>query len=185
MVDMGGHGSPDSRRSPLERIADPDRRGLLGELLRLLREAFGEDLISVVVFGSVARGDAKPSSDTDVLVVARNMPEGMSKRMELMAKLLIGLEGTDACRKLREKGVSTWVQFHPLTLEEAGLHRPIYLDMVEDAVILSDRGGFIESILRGLKRRLEELKAKRVYLKDGSWFWDLKPDIKRGEAVEI
>ncbi|MBS7645731.1 MAG: nucleotidyltransferase domain-containing protein [Candidatus Bathyarchaeia archaeon] len=167
------------------RIADPDRRGLLEGLLRLLKETFGEGLMSVVVFGSVARGDAKPSSDIDVLVVARNMPKSMMERMELMAKLMIKLEGTDACRKLRERGVSTWVQLHPLWSEEAKLHRPIYLDMVDDAVILLDRDGFIEAILKGLKKRLGELKAKRVYLRDGSWFWDLKPDIKRGEVVEI
>ncbi|MGC8849398.1 MAG: nucleotidyltransferase domain-containing protein [Candidatus Bathyarchaeia archaeon] len=169
----------------MERITDPDRRGLLGELLRLLMEAFGESLVSVVVFGSVARGKPKPGSDIDLLVVARNMPKGMMDRMELMAKLMIKLEGTDVNRKLRERGVSAWVQFHPLKPEEAKLHRPIYLDMVDDAVILLDRDGFIENILMGLKKRLRALKAKRVYLGDGSWFWDLKPDIKRGEVVEI
>ena len=113
------------------------------------------------------------------------MPKGMMDRMELMAKLMIKLEGTDVNRKLRERGVSAWVQFHPLKPEEAKLHRPIYLDMVDDAVILLDRDGFIENILMGLKKRLRALKAKRVYLGDGSWFWDLKPDIKRGEVVEI
>jgi|GEM_PF-4736766 predicted nucleotidyltransferase len=63
-------GSP---RFGLEAIRDLDRRRLLKELLTILEGFFGEDLVSVVVFGSVARGDAKPGSDTDVLVVARNI----------------------------------------------------------------------------------------------------------------
>lgn len=57
--------------------------------------------------------------------------------------------------------------------------------MVEDAVILLDDEGFIKSVFTGLRRGLKELKARRIYLKDGSWFWDLKPDIKRGEVVEV
>ena len=65
---MGGCASSISPGSRLERITDPDRRGLLGELLRLLMEAFGESLVSVVVFGSVARGKPKPGSDIDLLV---------------------------------------------------------------------------------------------------------------------
>ncbi|MCS7138951.1 MAG: nucleotidyltransferase domain-containing protein [Crenarchaeota archaeon] len=62
--------------------------GLLRELLKLLEEFFGGELVSVIVFGSVARGNAKPASDTDVLVVARNMPKSMNDRMEIMAKNL-------------------------------------------------------------------------------------------------
>ena len=36
-----------------------------------------------------------------------------------------------------------------------------------------------------LRKRLDELKARRIYLKNGTWLWDLKPDIKPGEVVEI
>jgi predicted nucleotidyltransferase len=175
-------GSP---RFGLEAIRDSDRRRFLKELLTILEGFFGEDLVSVVVFGSVARGDAKPSSDTDVLVVARNMPRSMSDRMGTMVRVLMNLEKTEVYRELREKGVCTWIQFHPLSVEEAGLNRPIYLDMVEDAVILLDKNGFMKTVFDRLRKRLEELKARRVYLEDGSWFWDLKPDIKRGEVVEI
>jgi hypothetical protein len=113
------------------------------------------------------------------------MPKSMSDRMEVMTKILMRLRETKTYRELRERGMSTWVQFHPLRVEEAKLNRPIYLDMVEDAIILLDREGFIKSVFTRLKKRLEELKARRVYLEDGSWFWDLKPDIKRGEVVEI
>ncbi|MEM1872975.1 MAG: nucleotidyltransferase domain-containing protein [Acidilobaceae archaeon] len=52
-------------------------RGRLGEpyaslLEKLLAEAskrLGNDLVSLVVFGSAARGEARPDSDTDLLIV--------------------------------------------------------------------------------------------------------------------
>ncbi|MBO3842464.1 MAG: nucleotidyltransferase domain-containing protein [Candidatus Brockarchaeota archaeon] len=172
-------------RHGLSNIIDSDRREFVREVLNLLNGFFGEKLISVVVFGSVARGDAKPSSDTDILVVAENLPKRISEKMEIMAKILIKLRDTQTYRELRKKGINTWVQFYPLTPEEAKIHRPIYLDMVEDAVILVDKDNFLESVFTSLRKRLDELKAKRVYLKNGTWLWDLKPDIKRGEAVEI
>lgn len=172
-------------RRGLTSIVDSDRREFVIEILNLLNDFFGEKLISVVVFGSVARGDAKPTSDTDILVVAEGLPKRMSEKMEIMARILIKLRSAGAYKELRKRGICTWVQFYPLSPEEAKIHRPIYLDMVEDAVILVDKDNFIESVFTGLRRKLDELKAKRIYLNNGTWIWDLKPDIKRGEAVEI
>lgn len=37
-----------------------------------------------------------------------------------------------------------------LASEEAKIHRPIYLDMVKDAVILVDKDEFMESVFMGL-----------------------------------
>lgn len=45
------------------------------EYARLVAATLGDDLKSVVLYGSVARGDAKTNSDIDLLVVADNLPE--------------------------------------------------------------------------------------------------------------
>jgi predicted nucleotidyltransferase len=42
------------------------------------------DVVAVVVFGSVARGDFNKWSDVDVLVVARGLPEGARDRLALL-----------------------------------------------------------------------------------------------------
>lgn len=169
----------------LEQITDVDRRRLVTYILELLRSFLGDDLISVVVFGSVARGRADLNSDTDVILVASNMPRSLSERMEILANLLVEFSKTQTCEELNRRGLNSWVQFHPLTMEEAELHRPIYLDVVEDGIIVYDRGGFIKRVMEGFKSKLEALGAKRVFLEDGSWYWDLKPSIKRGEVVEV
>lgn len=40
----------------------------------LLERRSGPDLVSVVLFGSRARGEAKPEGDIDVLIVVRGLP---------------------------------------------------------------------------------------------------------------
>jgi len=172
-------------RIGLEYIADADRRRLITCILGLLRNFFGDNLISAVVFGSVARGRADLGSDTDVILVASNMPRSLSERMGILANLLVEFSKTQTCEELNRKGLNTWVQFHPLTMEEAELHRPIYLDVVEDGIIIYDRNDFMKRVMEGFKSKLEALGAKRIFLEDGSWYWDLKPSIKRGEFVEV
>lgn len=40
------------------------------------RQVYGGRLLSLVLFGSVARGTAGPSSDVDLLLVAEPLPAG-------------------------------------------------------------------------------------------------------------
>ncbi|MEM0011314.1 MAG: hypothetical protein QW424_03010 [Candidatus Bathyarchaeia archaeon] len=56
--------------------------------------------------------------------------------------------------------------------------------MVEDAVIIYDKDDFFKKVLDRLRRRLEELGAKRVWV-GNRWYWILKPNIKFGEVVKI
>jgi predicted nucleotidyltransferase len=169
----------------LEQIRDADRRRLVTCLLGLLKKLLADNLISVVVFGSVARGQSDPSSDTDIILVGSDMPRSLSERMDLLAKLLVEFSKSEICQELNQKGLNTWVQFHPLRMEEAKLHRPIYLDVVEDGIIIYDKGDFIKRVMEGFRSKLEALGARRVFLEDGSWYWDLKPGMKRGEVIEV
>jgi uncharacterized protein len=44
---------------------------LLGDLRRRFQELYGDRLVTLVLYGSQARGDAGPGSDIDLLVVLR------------------------------------------------------------------------------------------------------------------
>lgn len=144
----------------------------LSELERLL----GDDLISVVLFGSVARGDFREGSDIDILVVARSFPKSYSRRISLLVPIAEG-----ARRRVPEHPI----QFYPLRVDEASKTRPIYLDLLTDSVILYDRDGFMQGVLRDLSERLAKLGAKKVRLEDGSWMWVLKPGLRVGEVIDI
>lgn len=64
-------------RAPL---TDHDRE-ILRDLIQRLQEELGDCLRKVIVFGSRARGDHRPSSDWDVLVVVTGLDEGIKRRI--------------------------------------------------------------------------------------------------------
>jgi len=161
-------------------IPQEEYRGTVRRLTELLSARFGEKLVSIVVFGSVARGVAKRDSDIDVLLVCEDFEKSMH-RTDKLVDVILQLWSEEK-KPLDEQ---VWIQFHPLRPEEAEKNRPIYLDMIEDGVIIYDRNGFMENVLKRLEKRLQELGSKKVYLPDGSWYWVLKPSIKRGEVLEI
>lgn len=72
-----------------------------------------------------------------------------------------------------------------LDLEEFRKHPPLLLDFIMDAKILIDRNDVFSREMDMLKRRLQELGAKKVILEGGRWYWILKPNIKWGERVVL
>jgi len=148
-----------------------------------LEKTLGERLVSVVLFGSVARGDVSDYSDIDLLIVAKNLPESRFDKVRLFD------EAEDLCSdELRAIYESYGVRpcFSPIIkdVEEAGRVSPLYLDIAEDGVILYDKDDFMKNLLERLQRRLRELGARRVW-RGRKWYWVLKPEIRVGEVVEI
>jgi len=166
----------------MEHLAEP-YRVVVSRLLDALLSLYGDNLVSLVVYGSVARGCARRDSDLDLLVIFEDLPRGIFERVRLFerAEDLIQplLDG------LMDSGYAVALSPVIKTRIEAARFSPIYLDMTEDVVIVYDKGGFFEGVLTRLINRLRELGARRVWVNDKSWYWVLKGDYKFGEVIEI
>ena len=138
----------------------------------------GPRLRSLVLFGSLARGQGTARSDVDILVVAERFPRSLAERRRPLLA---------AWSHARARHALPAVEWNLVTKTpaEARYHSPLYLDIVEDGILLVDRGRFFETVLDAMRARMRELGSRRVYLDDGSWYWDLKPDFRFGEVVEI
>lgn len=165
----------------LSRIAEPYRR-VLKALLDALKKKFGSSLVSVVVYGSVARGEARRDSDIDLIIVADGLPKSRMRRQDVFMEVEEELQGL--IEELRSEGY--FADFSPIlkTPEEASIVTPLYLDLTEDALIIYDKDSFFRRVLERLRSRLRELGAERVrYGK--LWYWRLKKDYRFGEEIEI
>lgn len=152
------------------------------ELLRESKKFYGDRLISLVIFGSVARGTYRNDSDLDVLLVIDGLPKGRIRRIAEFMEIEKKLEPT--LTSLRKDGIYTELSPILKTPEEAEAGSPLFLDMVEDARLLYDRDGFFSKILNQLRQRLIKLGARRIW-KGDFWYWELKPDYKPGEEFEL
>ena len=140
---------------------------------KILTKVLGDALISVVLYGSVARGSATGGSDIDLVVVVKDLPAGQLKRKKIVVEADKEIE--PALEELRRDGIDASFSRILKTPDEASSITPLYLDLVEDAILLFDRDGFFYSILSRLRQRLRSLGARRL-TSGRIFYWDLKPD---------
>ncbi len=154
-------------------------------LLRLREECvcvYGDNLTSLVIFGSVGRGTPNHNSDIDILLIAKSLPSGRMPRVhqfdEVEDRMVIDLE------KAQEAGVYT--RLSPLfrTECEMGLGGPIFLDMTEDSLILLDKDDLFRKFVDEFSARLLAMNSVRVW-RGNTWHWVIKPDLKPGEVFEL
>ena len=73
--------------------------------------------------------------------------------------------------------------FH--TAAKLRTHPWILLDIADHGRIFLDPEGVLARELEAVRVRLRELGSRRIERPDGSWYWDLKPDWRPGEVVEL
>jgi len=157
-------------------------KAFLSLLLRELKAGFGEDVIlSFAVFGSVARGEARPDSDIDILIVHKEVSFNPTGRF---VDILFELKRSEEYRRLKERGLNPEPYPVFMTAKELRESPHILLDLLDEGIILYDTG-LLKERLEALRRRLSELGSKKVVLEGGKWYWDLKPDWKPGEVIEL
>jgi predicted nucleotidyltransferase len=147
----------------------------LRQYVSSLDRHFGDRLVSVVLFGSRAREQARAESDADLLVVIRGLPRNRWQRYE-------GFK--DRAREISGE-FADMLALILATPEEALNVKPYYLGMLSGHEILFDREHFFASVLDRLRRRLAELGSRRYVDPDGYEYWDLKPDWRPGDVVKL
>ena len=152
-------------------------------LLSEIKSFYGKRLISVVVFGSVARETQTFVSDIDILIIAKELPNGRIRRIREFDSVEEKIE--PRLKSLQQKeGIHTYISAIIKSPEEAEKGSLLFLDMVEDGRILFDENRFFRGVLDKLRNRLKELGSKRIW-RGNAWYWDLKPDYKPGDVIEL
>lgn len=166
-------------------ISSEQYRAYLNALTAAFVDRLGDSLLTIVLYGSVARGTASPTSDIDLLIIQREASSSYYERLEPVLEVERALRDSEVFQVVARESLFPPVSFLLLSEEEAQENRYIFLDMVEEAVVLFEQDRFFTKRMEKLRRRLKELGAKRIILPDGSWYWDLKPDLVVGEVFEL
>jgi hypothetical protein len=110
------------------------------------------------------------------------LPPGQFARKRLLSPADAAIAPT--LERAVAQGIDTRLARIVRTPKEAARVIPLYLDLTEDAVLLHDRDGFFAAVLDRVRRSLQRLGARRVR-QGRMWHWDLKPDYRPGDVIEI
>ena len=133
-------------------------------LIHYLCDYFGEALVSVVFFGSRARGEAKAASDYDIFLVAKNLPKRPFERHRFVRKAV--------AFKFDQK-----ISIYAKTKKEfEGGFPPLYLDLGVDGQILYDIERYMQQRLHRVREIIKSaglyrIKRNGYYL----WQWENQP----------
>jgi len=167
-------------------LSDAELNAVLHDLAKryaaAARKALGGQLVSIALYGSVARGQAGPGSDIDLFVVLQEAPSGMLARRRLLDPVRESL--TPELEELWGQGIyADFIEVIRIRSEARRFH-PLYLDMSREGVLLYDRDQFLETLLENVREHLERGGAER-HVMGSFWYWDLKEASILGEVVEL
>ncbi len=163
---------------------DIDYRPILEFTVSKIIDHFRERLVSIVLFGSLARGAIKDTSDIDLLIVADEVSENYSERIKEVSNILDEVSEFRYRLWLKKRKYQL-IDMIILNREEAGVNHPFYLDMVYDSIIIYDEDSFMLKKIEEVREKLSKIGSKRIELPDGRYYWVLKPDLKWGEIIEL
>ena len=166
-------------------IGYQDYKELILTFRDLIKDKLGDSLVSLVLYGSVVRTEAKKESDIDLLIIQKDAPGVYYKRLRSSIEAERKLRKSGVFEKVRKKGLMPYLSYVILSQKEAEKNSYLFLDMIEDSIILLDKDDFFKRRLEELRHRLNLLGSKKILLKDGSWYWDLKPNLVAGEVFEL
>jgi len=134
----------------------PERfRTSISRFTKRYEELQGENVVSIIIFGSVAKNKAKAWSDIDILVIVKKWPNEKTRK-----KLHdVFSEISEVFSQLSEEHMYTERQFS----EGYDIGDDFLINVMKDGIIILDKGNFfIEHLIRGLPEVTKKAIEKRL-----------------------
>ena len=123
---------------------------VLDEFLKKCKEKFGDDLISIILFGSYARGTATEYSDVDLLVIAKNLPKRRIDRHKVLRDIVLEF--------IYKYGIN----ISPILIEPRDLSskdiNPLICGILTGYKIIYDKNNFWKNYLERIKPVIKRIK---------------------------
>ncbi len=158
---------------------------LILQWCRKLMSYYGQRLKTVVLYGSVARGSASSTSDLDFMLIVDELGRNYGSRIDELVSQQLDPVLVGEKTYLERHGYSAELSNIVYSPEESRRFRLVYLDIIHDGRVLFDHMNHFGKISAALRSRLDLAGTRKVDLRDGSWYWELKPDLRFGERLEL
>ena len=148
-----------------------------------MKDNYKEDLLSIILFGSVARGKWNKESDIDLLIIFTNKSSLKNTLNKRLAKIISDYERNSKISNSKGDRLFSTIQDITLVLKELHTFRTIFYDIAMDGIIIFDRDKTGFQFLKKIKKRIEEKGLRRIFIKENDFYWERK--VKFGEIIEL
>ena len=151
-------------------LAHCSKEPFLKEIVKCYKSYLGDNLISLVLFGSRARGDAMETSDHDLFIIAKELPTRPFRRKLFIRAPLKGQfeEKLSIVAKTPEEVLGTFPSF--------------FLDLALDGIILFDRDGFFANFQTKVREIISQAGLQRKE-DNGEYYWRWQSPPKGGWEI--
>jgi len=134
---------------------------ILKQIVDRIKNRLGEGVLSIVLFGSMTRGDFTESSDIDVLVIARNLPDDWRDRDKIILELAeIGFKYG------RPVHITLTDEYEMNASIEQGA--PLVFGLHDANKIVFGRDGFFEKLMKRFDDNMKRWGVRKI--RNGEWF---------------
>lgn len=147
----------------------------------ILKEKFGQNLLALGIYGSVARNTAKRESDLDLFLVYQDLSVNLGNRLDLLRELRKTNIIQDELEFLNNKKYFPRFSFYPRVVAELKMNF-FTIDTAFDMKIIYDTN-ILRSFLLSINKRVKEQGIRRKYLDKERYYLDL--NIKYGETFKF
>ena len=147
-----------------------------------LRAALGPRLIGLILFGSCARGDHRPGSDVDLLLVVDTADRSADRAVRAAIE---AMRHHPTRLAVMEAGLAGTPELVTISAQRLAEHPWLLLDVAADGVAFCDDGALLAENLAQVRASMQRYGTRRVTQADGGWYWELKPGMAFGEVVTL
>lgn len=134
---------------------------ILKRIVDRIKDKLGEDVLSIVLFGSMTRGDFTESSDIDVLVIARNLPDDWRDRDKILLELA----------EIRfDRGRPVHITLTDEYEMNASIDQgaPLLFGLHDANRVVFGRDGFFEKLMKRFDDNMKRWGVRKI--RNGEWF---------------
>ena len=137
-------------------------RSLEQKITKEIKNHFGSELVSIVLFGSQARGTADEHSDIDLLVIAEGIPSDWRQQRDIVNKIIMSPE-------LINLPVSIILKSPDVVKASLDTVQPLLFGILKSYRVLYDPTQFFETQAQIYRKRMKEWDVKEI----GDHVWEV------------
>ncbi len=151
-----------------------------------VEKVLGNKIISLVLFGSVCRGQAKGSSDIDMFTFYDDKKVPREEVNKALIEIIINLRKSEEYLELTKHNI--YPEVYPFLISKSKVNDLlwVFLDVTDHGIVIKDTNNFAQKLIEKMKENVSNAGGRCVKLPNGKWCWVLYKDfseIKEGKVI--